>query len=136
MTRHPSVLISLPESRHRDRLERWVAGMGYLPSVTADSSETVAWVRERRFVASLLDSGLASRSGERVWRVVRPVLGRRLVLVAETPSRTLWFEALRSGVGAVLPLPARESMVRAALAAATGCGPWGDSRIPSEGLPR
>jgi hypothetical protein len=126
MTPHPAVLIGLREREFRDRLEGWVRRLGYDARTTADGSETLAWVREGSFVASFLDSGLGAPEGETVWRVVRPIVGRRLVLMAWERSNDLWFEALRSGVGTVLPLPPEEPMVRAALAAVARPFAWGD----------
>ena len=130
MTLHPSVLIGLSardvcRERLGERVAEWVRHLGYEPAVTNDGAETLAWVQERVFAATLLDCRLAADTGERVWRRVRPIAGRRLVLMAREPRTDLWFEALRAGVGAVLPLPPREATVRAALRAATGVLPPG-----------
>lgn len=130
MTPHPSVLIGLCTRDERlewlgERVAEWVRHLGYEPAVTHDGAETLRWVQERVFAATLLDSQLAEETGERVWRRVRPIAGRRLVLMAREPRTDLWFEALRAGVGALLPLPPRESTVRAALRAATGAMPPG-----------
>jgi CheY-like chemotaxis protein len=116
----PPVLISLLASDVRDRIQGWVESLGFETAVTADGVETVAWVSRLPFTATLLHSGIAGAEGGEVWRVVRPIAGRRLVLMVEEARRDLWFEALSDGVGAVLPLPPEEAMVRAALAAATG----------------
>lgn len=95
----------------------WVRQQGYEVRVTADGVEVVEALRTLPFAASFLDSQLGGATGESVWRVVRPILGRRLILMARERSNALWFEALRVGVGTVLPLPPAEAMVRAALAA-------------------
>jgi len=130
MTLHPSVLIGLSARDARrdalgERVAEWVRHLGYEPALTDDGAETLTWVQERVFAATLLDCRLAADTGERVWRRVRPIAGRRLVLMAREPRTDLWFEALRAGVGALLPLPPRESTVRAALRAATGAPPPG-----------
>lgn len=124
MTPNPAVLISLREEpAFGAELERqlvdWVRHLGFEPQVAPGAREAVAWVRERHFAASLFDSR-AETGGVAAWRTVHAVLGRRLVLMVHEPHRELWFEALREGVGAVLPLPPRERMVRAALSAAIG----------------
>jgi DNA-binding response OmpR family regulator len=103
----------------RERFADWVERLGYEPAVATDGRTAVAWVEERPLAASLVDSDLLGDMGEEVWRRVRPILGRRLVLMAREPRSDIIFEALRSGVGALLPLPARECMVRAAIQAAT-----------------
>jgi CheY-like chemotaxis protein len=121
MTLHPSVLVGLPDRALRDRLVGWIRGLGYVPTVTSDGLETLAWLRQRRFDASMLDSGLTVAQGRAAWCVAQPLVGRRLVLMAQAPQSALWFEALRAGVAAVLPLPPEAHMVEAALAAA-GCG--------------
>lgn len=130
MTLHPSVLIGLSAHDARreelgERFAEWVRHLGYEPAVTDDGAQTLTWMQERVFAAALLDCRLAADTGERVWRRVRPIAGRRLVLMAREPRSDLWFEALRAGVGAVLPLPPREATVRAALRAATGAPPPG-----------
>ena len=123
MKRNPSVLIGLgttPEEDVRERLIGWVRHLGYEPAVADDGPTALAWAQERPFAASLLDCGVVADGGIQVWRSVHPVLGRRLVLMVREARRDVWFEALRRGVGAVLPLPPRERMVKAALHAATG----------------
>jgi DNA-binding NtrC family response regulator len=125
MMPNPSVLIGLrgnaPQDLDvRDRLTGWVRHLGYEPAVADDGPTALAWAQERPFVASLLDCGVEAERGIQVWRSVHPVLGRRLVLMVREARRDVWFEALCRGVGAVLPLPARERMVKAALHAATG----------------
>lgn len=123
MTPSPSVLIGLSVSDDvGERVAGWVRHLGYEPTVTLGGCETLAWVQERAFAASLLDAGLVAEAGEPLWRRVRPIAGRRLVLMVREPRRDLWFEALGTGVGAVLPMPPEESMVRAALDAAVGLG--------------
>ena len=54
-----------------------------------------------------------------VWRRIRPIAQRRVVLMARESGRNLWFEALRTGVATVLPFPPREAMVQAALRVVT-----------------
>ena len=130
MTPHPAVLIGLEEHALRDRLAGWVRRLGYDARATADGRETLAWVRTGAFVASFLDAGLGAPEGDAVWRVVRPIVGHRLVLMARERNNDLWFEALRSGVGTVLPLPPEECMVRAALAAVARPVAWGEGRSP------
>ncbi len=136
MTPNPAVLISLrQELRLGDELERrlvdQVHHLGFSPEVAPDGCVAVTWVRERPFAASLFDWRTEGGGGTAAWRAIHRVLGRRLVLMAREPRRDLWFEALSEGVGAVLPLPPREPMVRAALSAATGKGwrpPGGPAR--------
>jgi hypothetical protein len=125
MTPHPAVLISLRrELPLGDQLERqlvdWVRAFGFEPEVAPGGPEAVAWVRERPYAASLFDWRVEMGLGAAAWRSIHAVLGRRLVLMAPEPRRDLLFEALGEGVGAVLPLPPRPPMVRAALSAATG----------------
>ena len=119
---HPSVLISLRHRRAgygevRDRLESMVRGCGYRTRFTDDSREALAWTRQEPFTASFLDSEMEHVAGQMIWRVVRSIVGRRLVLMTWERRNDVWFEALQSGVGAVLPLPPEESSVRAALTA-------------------
>jgi len=125
MMPRPSVLIGLGghDTRDRDwrsRVAGWVRRWGYEAAVTDDGPQALAWTRERAFAASLVECGLVAETGESVWRTVRPIVGRRLVLMAREPGKEIWFEALRAGVGAVLLLPPEEVVVRAALLAATG----------------
>lgn len=125
MTLHPTVLISLRrEPALGADLERqlvdWVRALGFEAEVVPDGREAVVRVRRRPFAASLFDGGAAGGDGGALWRSIHAVLGRRLVLMTREPTRDLWFEALGEGVGAVLPLPPREAMVRAALQAAVG----------------
>ena len=133
MTLHPSVLIGLSARDAGrevlgERVAAWVRRLGYEPTLSEDGAETLRWVRECAFAATLLDSRLAADTGERIWRTVRPIAGRRLVLMAREPRTDLWFEALRAGVGAVLAVPPSEAAVRAALRAETGAArsgaPW------------
>ena len=118
----------------RDRLERWVRGCGYETRFTDDAEEAIAWSHQETFAASFLDSEMGAREGRPVWRVVRPLVGRRLVLMARGCDKDLWFEALRSGVATVLPLPPEEPMVRAALTAVTRGTRWDDG--PGQPTPR
>ncbi len=125
MTPAPSVLIGLAPTQTdlRSRLVGWVREMGYEPSVAADGPQAVAWAHQRVFAASLLACGVEAAAGVEVWRSVHPVLGRRLVLMVRDPRRDLWFEALEEGVGAVLPIPPEQPMVREALRVATAPRP-------------
>ena len=103
MTLHPSVLIGLSVSDGvGESVAGWVRQLGYEPTVTLGGGETLAWVQEHACAASLLDAGLVAETGERVWRRVRPIVGRRLILMVREPRRDLWFEALGAGIGAVL----------------------------------
>jgi DNA-binding response OmpR family regulator len=113
----PSVLIGTQVLDLGERIAAWVRQLGYVVRVTQDGVEAVEVLRRGSFAASFLDSQLGGAGGESIWRVVRPILGRRLILMASERSNEFWFEALRSGVGTVLPLPPAERMVRAALAA-------------------
>jgi DNA-binding NtrC family response regulator len=130
------------ERELREPLEGWVRRLGFRTRFTTDVREAVAWLSREDFAASIVDSWLGRDEGEEVWRTIRPVFARRTVLLARDHHRGLWFEALRSGVATVLPLPARESMVRAAVAAATHAwrGPNGrfatDTTSPQSTHPR
>jgi len=121
-----SVLISLSEglgdeiSTVRDRLEDVVRGRGYAPRFTTDAHETVAWIRDERFAVSFVDSEMEVHAGGRIWRVLRPLVGRRMVLMTRERRQDVWFEALQHGIAAVLPLPPRTQAVTAALEAAVG----------------
>lgn len=124
----PAVLVAVgpdvqADLRVRDDLEGWVRGSGFRPRFAADADQAIAWLRDEReaFAASLLDSGLGV-DGEPTWQRVGPWVGRRLVLLLREERRTLWFEALRSGVGAVVPHPWAPATLAAALAVATGGG--------------
>lgn len=97
------------------RIATWVEGLGYEVQVSSDGVAVVEALRRGSYAASFLDDQLGGAGGESIWRMVRPVLGRRLILMARALSNELWFEALRSGVGSVLPLPPEPSMVRAAM---------------------
>lgn len=98
-------------------LAGWVRELGFEVRLTADGVDAVSVVTRAPVTAFFLDSQLGGVGGEPVWRSLRPALGRRLVLMAWDRNNELWFEALRSGVGTVLPLPPARTMVRAALAA-------------------
>jgi DNA-binding response OmpR family regulator len=113
----PAVLIGTEALDLGQRIACWVRALGYQVWVTQDGVEAVRTLHHGPFAASFLDDQLGGTGGESIWRVVRPILGRRLILMARERSNELWFEALRSGVGTVLPLPPEEPMVRAALAA-------------------
>jgi DNA-binding NtrC family response regulator len=129
MTPHPAVLLGLRASDSgdrvlRDRLEGWVRRCGFRTRFTADAHEAVSWLEQEAFAATIVDSDLGLAEGEAVWRVIRSPVEQRVVLMARDRRQALWFEALRKGVTTVLPMPPREAMVKAALAAATRC--WGD----------
>jgi DNA-binding NtrC family response regulator len=133
MTPNPAVLLSLRaqdrgERVLRDHLEDWVQRCGFPTRFTEDAEEAVSWMGEGPFVASFVDSELQRPGGAAVWRLVRPTAVRRVVLMARERGRDLWFEALRSGVATVLPLPPQEAMVRAALEAVAGVLPTGGGR--------
>lgn len=124
MEAHPSVLVGLrPElgDDHdlRDSLGNWVRACGYQPRFTARAQEAESWLRDEKeaFAASFLDAEMGQVEGRVTWRVVRPWVGRRLVLVVRERRRDLWFEALRAGVGTILSCPPEEATVRAALRA-------------------
>jgi DNA-binding response OmpR family regulator len=122
MMQNPAVLVGLGPGNVRDQLVGWIRRLGYETTVAADGRETVALARERPVVASFLDSGWGTDEGRTVWRVVRPIVGRRLVLMAWERTYDLWIEALKAGVGALLPLPAEPATVQAALVAVTRPG--------------
>ena len=114
---NPSVLIGLRAGEVRDRLVGWVRRQGFETDVVDDVRQTMALLRIRPFEASFLEDGWVAPDGGTVWRVVHQIVGRRLVLMVWERRNVLWFEALRAGVGAVLPLPPEEASVRAALEA-------------------
>lgn len=108
----------------RAHLADWVGELGFEPRVTVDPEQALAWVHREPFVAGFVDAGWEVARGQSTWRVLQPVLARRMVLMTSASRRDLWFEALRCGVAAVLPLPPEPSSVRAALrAAAPDVGP-------------
>ncbi|MDJ0973120.1 MAG: hypothetical protein QNJ98_01495 [Planctomycetota bacterium] len=108
----------------RTHLEDWVGELGFETRVTVDPQEAVDWAHREPFTAGFVDAGWEVTRGQSIWRVLQPVLARRMVLMTRTGRRDLWFEALRYGVAAVLPLPPEPSSVRAALrAAAPEAGP-------------
>jgi CheY-like chemotaxis protein len=113
----PAVLVGTEVQDLGQRIACWVRALGYQVWVTRDGVEAVHQLTHGPFAASFLDDQFGGARGETIWRVVRPILGRRLILMARERSNELWFEALRSGVGTVLPLPPEEPMVRAALSA-------------------
>ena len=134
MTPHPSIMLGLraDDRELRDPLEGWVRRLGFRTRFTTDVREALHWLGREDFAASIVDSWLGRDEGEEVWRSIRPAFARRTVLLARDQHRGLWFEALRSGVATVLPLPPRESMVRAAVAAATHA--WRDGRYATDGV--
>ena len=117
MVRTLQVLIGTQALDLGSQISIWVRELGYEACLTPDGEEAVAWARRGPFAASFLDNQLGGAGGETVWRVVRPILGRRLVLMARERLNELWFEALQVGVRTVLPLPPARPMVEAALAA-------------------
>lgn len=120
MTLSRPVLIGLRPSPFRDSLDGWVRGQGLDTFVTARGAEAVGWVRERPDAVSFVDRDLGQVGGVEVWRVVRPIVCRRLVLMAQQRTRDLWFSALAEGVGSVLPLPTEREVVMTALRLASG----------------
>ncbi len=104
---------------------------GFRPYFTRGGRETLDSVRREPFAASFLDSAFWDADsegdelveGEALWREVRRIAGRRLVLMTRAPRSDFWFDALRAGVGTVLPLPPQEPTVRAALRAVAGFEP-------------
>lgn len=117
-----TVLVGSPVLDVGATIAGWVRRWGYEAQVLRDGGDAVQALRFGRYAASFLDVRLLDTSAqvaerEPVWRVVRPVVGRRLILMARECSNELWFEALKAGVGTVLPLPPGERMVQAALAA-------------------
>ena len=96
-------------------MESWVRGLGYVTCVTGEGREAVAWAAGRPRSISFVDRDLERVDGEEVWRVVRRVVGHRLVLMAERRTKELWFEALAAGIGSLLPLPTEREVVVAAL---------------------
>lgn len=113
----PSVVIGTQVSDLGALLAGWVRECGFEVRVAGDGREVVTVAMQVPLAALFLDSQLSGGDEGPVWRTLRPVLGRRLVLMARDRSNELWFEALRTGVGTVLPLPPARPMVRAALAA-------------------
>lgn len=113
----PQVLVGTQVVDLGVRIASWVEGLGYEVQVRSDGVAVVEALRRGSFAASFLDDQLGGAGGESIWRMVRQVLGRRLILMARDVRNELWFEALRSGVGSVLPLPPAPSMVRAAIRA-------------------
>ena len=122
MTPNPAVLVVglRTDAESGDALEGWVRGLGFETRFTTHPREARSWLGQEDYAASFVDSDLGLGEGEAVWRTLRPAVARRTVLLARDRRRDLWFEALRTGVATVLPLPLHESMVRAALKAVTG----------------
>jgi DNA-binding NtrC family response regulator len=116
----------------RAPLEGWVRRLGFRTQFTTDAREAVAWLSQEDFAASIVDSWLGRDEGQEVWRSIRPAFARRTVLLARDQHRGLWFEALRSGLATVLPLPPHEAMVRAAVAAATHAWRARDGRFATD----
>lgn len=134
MTPHPSVLLGLRDSDLGDRLGGWVRDRGFRTCFTDDAREAIDRLRNESFTASFLDSEMGCPEGQAVWRLLQPVLARRVVLMARDRRRELLFEALGFGVATVLPLPPVEAMVSAALSAVSG-PPSGRARWRSPDTP-
>ena len=115
MTLSRPLLIGLRASPFRDVMADWVRGQGFETFVTDTGREAVAWARSRPETLSILDQDLERLDGVEVWRVVRPIVHHRLVLMAQQRTRDLWFSALEEGVGSVLPLPTEREVVLTAL---------------------
>jgi hypothetical protein len=113
----------------RDRIVGWIRGLGFPTLAPRDGVEAVSRIRTDPLRAAFLEREWEAGEGTTVWRMVRPIVGRRLVLMAWERTNDLWFEALRAGVGALMALPAEEATVRAALKAVTqpGAAAWGRS---------
>jgi len=109
------VLVGLRPSPFREALDGWVQALGLETFVTERPREAVEWVRERPSAVSFVDRDLDRIEGVEVWRVVRPIVSHRLVLMARDRTRDLWFSALAEGVGSVLPLPSEREVVMTAL---------------------
>lgn len=125
MVRAHSVFIGTPSLAVGSEIADWVRALGYEVELSSDGGFAVeALLHRGAFAASFLDIQLGAAEGQTAWRVVRPVVGRRLVLMARERTNELWFEALRCGVGSVLPLPPARPMVEAALTAVTAA--WRD----------
>jgi len=114
------VLIGLRPSPFRDALDGWVRAQGLGTFVTDRGTDAVDWVRSHPETVSFVDRDLDRLGGVEVWRVVRPIVSHRLVLMAELRTRDLWFSALAEGVGSVLPLPTEREVVLTALRLASG----------------
>jgi hypothetical protein len=111
----PPVLVGLRPSPFREVLDGWVSALGLETFVTDRPDDVVLWVRERPGGVSFVDRDLDRLGGVEVWRVVRPIVSHRLVLMARERTRDLWFSALAEGVGTVLPLPTEREVVLTAL---------------------
>jgi hypothetical protein len=111
----PPVLVGLRPSPFREALDGWVRALGLETFVTDRPKDVVVWVRERPDAVSFVDRDLDRLEGVEVWRVVRPIVSHRLVLMARERTRDLWFSALAEGVGTVLPLPTEREVVMTAL---------------------
>jgi DNA-binding NtrC family response regulator len=116
----PSALIALRASAFRDVLTGWVDGSGFEPYVTDVGRYAIDWVRGAPGGISFFDRDLERLDGTEVWRLARPTVGHRLVLMAEQRTKELWFSALAEGVVTILPLPAERDAVLSALRLASG----------------
>ncbi len=130
MTPNASVLLGLrartaPDRDLRQRLERWVKCHGFRPRFTPDAGEALRWLEEEPFAASLFDSDMERQDGQMVWQLVEPVVARRSVLLARDRRSTIWFGALRTGMGTVLPFPPDAGTFEEALRVVGAFGPPG-----------
>ena len=111
----PVAILALRVSPFREEMAGWVSAGGYDPFVTDRSREALDWVRATPRAVAFCDRDLARLDGEEVWRLVRPIVGHRLVLMAEQRTKELWFSTLAEGVGSLLPRPAERDAVLTAL---------------------
>jgi hypothetical protein len=116
----PAALIALRACAYRDDLAGWVEGGGFEPYVTDVGRLAIDWVRGAPGGISFFDRDLERLDGTEVWRLARPIVGHRLVLMAEQRTKELMFTALAEGVATVLPLPAERDAVLKALRLAGG----------------
>jgi hypothetical protein len=116
----PAALIALRATAFRDAMAGWVDGGGFEPYVTDVGRYAVDWVKGSPGGISFFDRDLERLEGQEVWRLARPIVGHRLVLMAEQRTKELWFSALAEGVATVLPLPAERDAVLRALRLADG----------------
>ena len=123
MSPAPVVLVGLAVSPEADAdlggLRGWIRDFGYEPVLPAGAAEAIRWVGERPLAAAFVEADWRSETVGCVWEQIQGALGRRLVLMARERGPDLWSQAVRVGVGAVLPLPAVRESVGAALKAVT-----------------
>jgi hypothetical protein len=116
----PAALIALRASAFREEMAGWVDGNGFEPYVTDVGRHVIDWVRGSPGGISFIDRDLERLEGREIWRLARPIVGHRLVLMAEQRTKELWFSALAEGVTTVLSLPADRDAVLHALRLAGG----------------